>query len=47
MSTTKIGFDGELAKIIFHFSSNTHLICSSGYQYFPKFRDTLNILAAS
>ena len=29
MSTHTIGFYEEMAKIIFHLSSNTHFICSS------------------
>ena len=31
MSTRKIGFDGELPKIIFQLSSNMYIICFSGY----------------
>ena len=35
MSTHNIGFYENLTKIIFHLSSNTHLISSSGND--PKF----------
>ena len=34
MSTHNIGFYGDLTKIIFELSSNTHLISSAGILYF-------------
>ena len=33
MSTHNIGFYEEMAEMIFHLSSNTHFICSSGLMH--------------